>query len=75
MNELTLNIPKDFELDEAETKKFLAAKLYEAGKLSLGQAAEMAGLSKTEFSEILPDYGVSLINYSSAEIIRDANQF
>lgn len=75
MKELTLNIPKDFALDEAETKKFLAAKLYEAGKLSLGQAAELAGLSKSDFSEILSDYGVSLINYSSAEIIRDANQF
>lgn len=75
MKELTLNIPKDFDLDESETKKFLAAKLYEAGKLSLGQAANMAGLSKSEFSEILSDYGVSLINYSSAEIIRDASRF
>lgn len=75
MKELTLNIPKDFDLDEAETKNFLAAKLYEAGKLSLGQAADMAGISKPEFTEILSDYGVSLINYSSAEIVRDANQF
>ena len=75
MKELTLNIPKDFDLDEVETKKFLAAKLYEAGKLSLGQAADLAGMSKTDFSEILSDYGVSLINYSSAEIIRDAKQF
>lgn len=75
MKEITLNVPKDFELDEAETKKFLAAKLYETGRLSLGQAAKMADLSKTEFSEILSDYGVSLINYSSADIIRDANQF
>lgn len=75
MKEITLNVPKDFDLDEVETKKFLAAKLYEAGRLSLGQAAEMAGLSKTEFSEILSDYGVSLINYSSAEVIRDVDQF
>ena len=75
MKELTLYIPKDFDLDEVETKKFLAAKLYEAGKLSLGQAADLAGMSKTDFSEILSDYGVSLINYSSAEIIRDAKQF
>lgn len=72
---MTLNIPTDFDLDESETKKFLAAKLYEAGRLSLGQGAEMAGLTKTEFSEILSDYGVSLINYSSSEIIRDADQF
>jgi predicted nucleic acid-binding protein len=31
----------------------LAAKLYEAGKLTLGQAAEMAGLTKVAFAEIL----------------------
>ncbi|MDR9367101.1 MAG: UPF0175 family protein [Balneolaceae bacterium] len=75
MTKLTLNIPTNFDLDESETKKFLAAKLYESGRLSLGQGAEMAGLSKTEFSDILSDYGVSLINYSSSEIIRDADQF
>jgi predicted HTH domain antitoxin len=75
MKEITLNLPSSFDLDEAEIIKFLAAKLYEAGRLSLGQAAEMAGLSKTEFAEILSDYDVSLINYSSAEIIRDASQF
>ena len=75
MKEITLSIPKDFDLDEVETKKFLAAKLYEAGKLTLGQAAEMAGLSKTEFADILSNYDVSLINYSSSEILRDAEQF
>lgn len=75
MKEITLSIPKDFDLDEGETKKFLAAKLYEAGKLTLGQAAEMAGLSKTEFADILSGYGVSLINYSSSEILRDAEKF
>jgi len=75
MKEITLSIPKNFDLDEVETKKFLAAKLYEAGKLTLGQAAEMAGLSKTEFAEILSGYGVSLINYPASEILRDATQF
>lgn len=71
----TLSLPKDFDLDEIETKKFLAAKLYEAGKLTLGQAAEMAGLSKKEFADILSNFGVSLINYSSSEILRDAEKF
>lgn len=75
MKEITLSLPKDFDLDEIETKKFLAAKLYEAGKLTLGQAAEMAGLSKKEFADILSNFGVSLINYSSSEILRDAEKF
>jgi len=32
-------------LDGTEIVLFLAAKLYESGKLSLGQAAELVGLS------------------------------
>lgn len=41
MKTLTLQIPDS--LDERETKTLLAAKLYEKGSLSLGQAAELAG--------------------------------
>ncbi len=50
----------------------LAAKLYEAGKLSLGQAAEVASMSKVSFAEILHNYNLSLINYPVSEITRDA---
>ncbi len=46
MKVLTLDLSDHLELDELETRRFLAAKLYESGKLSLGHAAEMAGLSK-----------------------------
>jgi predicted HTH domain antitoxin len=49
--------------------------MYESGRLSLGQAADLAGLSKTTFSEILGDFDVSLINYPPSDIIRDAAQF
>ncbi len=72
MNTIVLNVPDKMDLDAKETSRFLAAKLYEAGRLSLGQAAEVAGLSKTAFAEILGDYNVSLINYSVSEIQRDA---
>jgi predicted HTH domain antitoxin len=75
MKLLTLNIPNNLNLDEKEAKRFLAAKMYEVGKLSLGQAADLAGLSKIAFSEILADYDVSLINYPPSEIERDASQF
>ena len=69
---LTLTIPDELELDTKDVVKFLAAKLYESGKLSLGQAAGLAGFSKTAFAEILGDYGVSLFNYPVREIKRDA---
>jgi predicted HTH domain antitoxin len=72
---LTLKIPEGLNLNEKDTKRFLAAKLYESGRLSLGQAADLAGLSKTTFSEILSDYNVSLINYPSSDIIKDAARF
>ena len=74
MKNLTLKIPDEVDLDPRETSKFLAAKLYESGKLSLGQAASLAGLSKLAFSEILADYNVSLINYPPDEILRDEAQ-
>jgi predicted HTH domain antitoxin len=75
MKYITLNIPDHLNLNERDTKRFLAAKMYESGKLSLGQAAELAGLSKVAFSEILADYNVSLINYPPTDVIRDAAQF
>ena len=72
MNTITLTLPDKVELDEKDTVRFLAAKLYESGKLSLGQAAELAGYSKVAFAEILGDYKVSLINYPVSDIIADA---
>ena len=72
MKELTLHIPVNLNLSERETKRFLAAKMYEAGKLTLGQAADLAGLSKTTFAELLADYDVSLIDYPPSEVISDA---
>jgi predicted HTH domain antitoxin len=72
MKQVTLTIPES--LSERETKRFLAAKMYEAGILSLGQAAELAGLSKVAFAEILADYDVSLINYSPLDILQDVSK-
>lgn len=75
MKSMTIKIPDSLNLNEQDTKRFLAAKMYEAGKLSLGQAADLAGLSKVAFSEILSDFDVSIINYPPSDIIRDADQF
>jgi predicted HTH domain antitoxin len=69
---LTIEIPDVPNVDLNEMKRILGAKLYEKGKLSLGQAAELAGMSKISFAEILNDYGVSLINYPVSEIVKDA---
>jgi predicted HTH domain antitoxin len=72
MSVITITVPDKVDLDERDTVKFLASKLYESGKLSLGQAAELTGLSKTAFAEIIGDYNVSIINYPASEILQDA---
>jgi predicted HTH domain antitoxin len=69
MKTLTLQIPDH--VDEREAQTFLAAKLYEKGTLSLGQAAELSGYSKRTFMELLANYGVSIFHYSSSELDKD----
>ncbi len=49
MKTLTFNLPESVELDEKEAKTLLAAKLFEWGSLTLGQAAELSGYSKRTF--------------------------
>jgi predicted HTH domain antitoxin len=71
MNTLTLNIPDNINLEDSEALKILAVGLYGKGTLSLGQAAEMVGVSKRSFIEVLGDYGVSVINYSPEELDED----
>ena len=69
MKTLTLQIPDNLDGKEAQT--LLAAKLYEKGSLTLGQAAELAGYSKRTFMELLGNYDVSVFNYSENELEKD----
>ena len=71
MKHLVLEIPDNLELDEKEAKTFLAAKLYEKGDLSLGQAANLAGYTKSTFMELLGNYNVSIFNLSSKDLEND----
>ena len=71
MKTLTLNIPETVDLTEKEIKTMLAANLYEIGKLSLGQAAELAGYSKGTFMELLGNFNVSLFNQDPEELEND----
>lgn len=59
MRTIQIQIPEDLGLNECDYSMIIASKLYEDGKLSSGQAAEVAGLSKKAFIEILGRYGVS----------------
>jgi predicted HTH domain antitoxin len=71
MKTLTINIPDSVNLDNKDLAILLASKLYEQGKLSLGQAAEIANLSKRAFIEILGKYDVSVFNYPTSDLSKD----
>ncbi len=58
-------------MDDRELLMIVAARLYEQGKLSLGQAAEVAGLSKRTFAELLGSYNVSIFNFPASDLSKD----
>jgi len=71
MKTLLLNLPDNFSIDEGEAKMTLAAGLYKKGKLTMGQAAELVGLSKRTFMELLATYETDIINYPPDELEND----
>ncbi len=71
MKTLTLNIPDALEVDNRDLAMLVSTKLYEQGKLSLGQAAEVAGLTKRTFAELLGSYNVSIFNFPASDLSRD----
>ncbi|MBI3946098.1 MAG: UPF0175 family protein [Armatimonadetes bacterium] len=64
--EMTITLPPS--LSEDEAKLLLAVKLYEVGKVSLGQAAKLAGFSKRTFMEVLGRYRVPVFDYSPEDL-------
>lgn len=71
MKTLTLQLPDSLNMDEQELAMLVASRLYEKGELSLGQAAEVAGLAKRAFAESLGKYGVSIFNYPASDLAED----
>ena len=73
MQTVTFSFPDNVDVDSDEVAMLVATKLYEQGKLSLGQAAEIAGLTKRTFAELLGRYNVSIFNYPSSDLARDVS--
>ena len=71
MKTISIQIPDEFELRDDEIIKFLAAKLYEDGILSMGKAAKLCGMDKKDFILILNNYGVSIFSYEEGELKHD----
>ena len=71
MSSFQLELPP--EIDEREASLFLSFKLWEMGKLSLGQSARLAGYSKRTFMELLGKYGIPVFRYPSEDLEDEAN--
>ena len=71
MKTLTLNLPANVNMSEKEITLLLATQFYDMGQLSLGQAAEMAGISKQEFMDNLGKFDVSIFGESFEDIEKD----
>lgn len=68
MNSVEMKVTLPPNLSENEAKLLFAIKLYELGKVSLGQAARMAGFSKRAFLEILGQHRIPVFNYPPEEL-------
>lgn len=66
-----VQLPDSAGVNEFDLKMLIASKLFEDGRLSSGQAAEVVGISKRAFIELLGKYQVSLFGYSFEELEED----
>lgn len=69
MNSLQIELPPEVSVDEA--RFLLTIKLFETGRISLGQAARLAGYSKATYIEILGKQGVAVIDYPAEDLQRE----
>jgi len=71
MQTIQVQLPDTVNIDAQEIQLLLAGKLYEKGLLSIDQAAQMAGLTKRAFMELLGHSLVSVLNYPADNIGQD----
>ena len=69
LSELQVQLPPDIQVEEA--RLMLAIKLYETGRLSLGQAAKLSQYSKPTFMELLGKNGVATFDFSAEDLERE----
>jgi predicted HTH domain antitoxin len=68
---LQFEIPEMIDLETIELKMIMAGELYKRGKMSLGQAAKLVGISKSTFIETMGNYGYSVFGSNEEDILND----
>lgn len=71
MRTVQISIPDNVDMKDYDFSMIIAAKLYEDSKLSSGQAAQIVGLTKRAFIEMLGKYGVSVFSTSISDLHSD----
>ena len=74
MTTITLQVPDALEKEHDETVRLIAAKLYEAGKLTLGQAAAMCEMKKWDFPAVLAQFDVNYFQYTAQDVVTDVER-
>ena len=68
---IQFHLPEGLQVSPFELSMLFAAKLFEEGLITSGQGAEMVGISKHAFIELLGKYKVSLFQYDMDEMEED----
>ena len=68
---LTLTVPDMVNISKTDAQIMFAIKLFESETLSLGKAAEVAGLSYRTFYELLNRYGVPIISMTEEDVVEE----
>lgn len=71
MQQVTLQVPDSLDMSAFDISMWVASRLYAEGKLSSGQAAEMVGISKRAFIELMGKYKVSAFGYDMEDLEED----
>lgn len=71
MKSIQLELPESTPLSERDIKIILAGELYEREQMTLGEAAQLAGISKRSFIEEMGKYGYSIISDSVEDLRSD----
>ncbi len=72
MSTLTIELPP--EIPPHEASLLLALKLLEMRRVSLGKAAELAGVSKREFLDIASKNGMPTFDYAPGDLTNEADR-
>ena len=68
MSAISVTLALPLSVSQEEAKMLFAVKLYEVGRVSLGQAAAVAGFSKRAFMEVLGRYKIPVFDYPAEEL-------